>query len=121
MIMSVETHGYWRTARTSIRCKPLSLGMSLKFERTSENAVELRGFEPLTFCMPCSMVSSDDVVLGPVAAVQSNSNVRGRLARSGAAWGRCHLVCHLLSGPPKPRKARNGSSHHRRNDDAEDR
>jgi hypothetical protein len=29
-----------------------------------------------TFCMPCSMVSSDGVALGPVAAVQSGSNVR---------------------------------------------
>jgi hypothetical protein len=28
--------------------------------------VELRGFEPLTFCMPCSRVSSDGVALGPV-------------------------------------------------------
>jgi hypothetical protein len=54
--------------------------------------VELRGFEPLTFCMPCSMVSSDDVVLGPGAAVQSNFNVRGRLARSGEIWGRWYLV-----------------------------
>jgi hypothetical protein len=42
----------------------------------THDTVELRGFEPLTFCMPCSRVSSDGVVLGPVAAVQSGSNVR---------------------------------------------
>lgn len=36
--------------------------------------------------MPCSTVSSDDVVLRPVAAVQSCSNVRGRLAPSGEIW-----------------------------------
>jgi hypothetical protein len=41
--------------------KPLTWGNVL---------VELRGFEPLTFCMPCSTVSSDGVVLGPVSAVQ---------------------------------------------------
>ena len=54
--------------------------------------VELRGFEPLTFCMPCSMVSSDGVVLGLVTAVQSGSDVWGRLARSGEIWGRWYLV-----------------------------
>ena len=37
--------------------------------------VELRGFEPLTFCMPCSMVSSDSVALGPITALQSNFDV----------------------------------------------
>ena len=55
----------------------------LSIERRSDKSVELRGFEPLTFCMPCSRVSSDDVVLGPVTALQSSSNVWGRLARSG--------------------------------------
>jgi hypothetical protein len=64
----------------------------LAIEQTSDKCVELRGFEPLTFCMPCSRVSSDDVVLGPVAAVQSGSNVWGRLARSGGIWGRWYLV-----------------------------
>jgi len=33
--------------------------------------VELRGFEPLTFCMPCSMIPSEDVALGLVAAGQA--------------------------------------------------
>jgi hypothetical protein len=53
------------------------------------HTVELRGFEPLTFCMPCSTVSSDSVALRPVTALQSSSIVRGRLARSGkigAGW-----------------------------------
>ena len=57
-----------------------------------ELRVELRGFEPLTFCMPCSRVSSDGVVLGLVTAVQSGSDVWGRLARSGEIWGRWYLV-----------------------------
>jgi len=54
--------------------------------------VELRGFEPLTFCMPCSMVSSDSVAMGPITALQSNFDVWGRLARSGGIWGRWYLV-----------------------------
>jgi hypothetical protein len=58
----------------------------------TQDTVELRGFEPLTFCMPCSRVSSDDVALGPVAAVQSGPSVRGRLARSGEISGRWSLV-----------------------------
>jgi hypothetical protein len=56
--------------------------------------------------MPCSMVSSDDVVLGPVTAVQSGSNVRGRLARSGGIWwhtgrppARCLWVRSFSGGP----------------------
>ena len=55
-------------------------------EHRSEKSVELRGFEPLTFCMPslpCSRVSSDGVAVGPVTAGQGDSNVRGCLARSG--------------------------------------
>lgn len=39
-------------------------------------------------CMPCSPVSSDNVVLGPIPAVQGGANVRGGLARSGEIWGR---------------------------------
>ena len=54
--------------------------------------VELRGFEPLTFCMPCSMVSSDRVALGLVTADQSGFGVWGRLAESGEIWGRWDLV-----------------------------
>ena len=54
--------------------------------------VELRGFEPLTFCMPCIPVSSEGVALGPVAAGESGFNVWGRLVRSGEAWGRWDLV-----------------------------
>ena len=63
-----------------------------------ELRVELRGFEPLTFCMPCSRVSSDGVVLGLVTAVQSGSDVWGRLARSGEIWGRWYLVWSWFAG-----------------------
>jgi len=60
--------------------------------------VELRGFEPLTFCMPCRQVSSDGVVLGPIAALHGGSSVRGRLARSGEIWGRWYLVWSWFAG-----------------------
>ena len=59
------------------------LAWHFAIERTSGKSLELRGFEPLTFCMPCSRGSSDGVALGPVVAVQSNSKVWGRLGRSG--------------------------------------
>ena len=49
--------------------------------------VELRGFEPLTFCMPCSLVSSDDVALGPVVAVQSGSIALGTSGSVRGIWG----------------------------------
>jgi hypothetical protein len=52
--------------------------------------VELRGFEPLTFCMPCMPVSSDGVALGPVTADQSHYDVWERLAPSDETWGRWH-------------------------------
>src|SRR5215470_4840648 len=42
--------------------------------------------------MPCMLVSSDGVVLRPVAAVQGSSGVRGRPARSGEIWWRWSLV-----------------------------
>jgi hypothetical protein len=35
-----------------------------------DHCVELRGFEPLTSCMPCLTVSSDGIVLGRVTALQ---------------------------------------------------
>jgi hypothetical protein len=60
--------------------------------------VELRGFEPLTFCMPCMPVSSDGVALGPVAAGESGFNVWGRLVRSGEACGRWDLVWSWFAG-----------------------
>ena len=44
----------------------------LIFERRIDKSVELRvklrGFEPLIFCTPYSMVSSDGVALGPATA-----------------------------------------------------
>ena len=72
----------------------------LTIEQRSEKPVELRGFEPLTFCMPCIPVSSDHIALGPIAAGESGFNVWGRLAQSGGIWGRWHLVRHWISGPP---------------------
>jgi len=83
--------------------------------------VELRGFEPLTFCMPCSMVSSDGVALGPVTAVQSRFGVWGRLARSGEIWGRWCLVWSWFSGPPGQGRPILGNPDHRRQDDSGDR
>jgi hypothetical protein len=53
-----------------------------------------KGIRTLTFCMPCSMVSSDDVALGPVAAGQTGFDVWARLAGSGGIWGHWHLVWH---------------------------
>ena len=47
----------------------------LTIEQKSDKSVELRGFEPLTFCVPCSRVSSDSVALGLVTAVQSGFGV----------------------------------------------
>jgi hypothetical protein len=37
--------------------------------------VELRGFEPLTFCMPCMAVSSDNVGVGRITAGQKDIGV----------------------------------------------
>src|SRR5580693_2095452 len=34
------------------------LAWHLTFERRSDKSVELRGFEPLTFCMPCRRATS---------------------------------------------------------------
>jgi hypothetical protein len=56
--------------------------------------VELRGFEPLTSCMPCLTVPSRDVPLGRVTARQGNDLVWWGLAASAVVWERCHLVCH---------------------------
>ena len=59
---------------------------------------ELRGFEPLTSCMPCLTVSSDGIALGRITAGQRNLGVWVRRAVSVVAWRRCHLDCHWLSG-----------------------
>jgi hypothetical protein len=66
----------------------------------THDTVELRGFEPLTFCMPCSVVSSDSVALCPITALQSKVDVCGRLAQSGGIWGRWYLVWSWFAGPP---------------------
>ena len=68
-----------KTTQTRAMEKPRAFrhfAWHLTFEQKPDKSVELRGFEPLTFCMPCSRVSSDGVALGLVPAVQSGSNVR---------------------------------------------
>jgi hypothetical protein len=52
--------------------------------------VELRGFEPLTFCMPCLTVSSGSVGQGRITARQGDGLVWVGLAASAVVWGRCH-------------------------------
>ena len=47
------------------------LGLVLDSRTEDRKSVELRGFEPLTFCMPCSTIPSDGVALGPVSANQA--------------------------------------------------
>ena len=92
-----------KTTQTRATEKPRPLRLliwDLIFERRRDKSVELRGFEPLTFCMPCSRVSSDSVALGPVTALQSSFDVWGRLARSGGIWGRWSLVWSWFAGPP---------------------
>ena len=71
--------------------------------------VELRGFEPLTFCMPCSTIPSGAVVLGPVTALQSGLGVWGGRARSGEIGGRWDLVWSWLAGPPSQGKFIHGN------------
>jgi hypothetical protein len=39
------------------------------------NLVELRGFDPLTSCMPCLAVSSDGIALGRITAGQTDIGV----------------------------------------------
>lgn len=53
----------------------------------TQKSVELRGFEALTFCTPCMLVSSDSVALSLITALQSNFDVWGRLAQSCGIWG----------------------------------
>jgi Glyoxalase-like domain len=53
-------------------------------------------FEPVTFCMPCMLVSSGRIVLGLVAADQSGFDVWGRLSGSGEIWARWYLVWSWL-------------------------
>jgi len=62
--------------------------------------VELRGFEPLTFCMPCSTIPSDGVALGPITTDQNAFDVWGRLAWSDQIWGRWYWVWYWFTGPP---------------------
>jgi hypothetical protein len=75
-------------------------GSGQRSDKSVELRVELRGFESLTLCMPCSVVSFDGVALGPVLAFQSNFDVWGRLAQSGGIWWRWYLVWFWFAGRP---------------------
>jgi hypothetical protein len=58
--------------------KTLSLEMSLKIEHRFEKPVELRGFEPLTFCMPCRRATSCAIAPQPTnPAASYRSTPRG--------------------------------------------
>jgi hypothetical protein len=61
-----------------------------------------KGFEPLTFCMPCTTDSSEAASLGLILAGQGVTAVCDRQAGSGGIWGRSHYVSHWSSGSPKP-------------------
>jgi len=74
-------------------------GCPLIFARSqyASDLVELRGFEPLTSCMPCLTVSSGGVPLGRVTARQGY----GRLVGSGCvcrSLGALSLGLSLASG-----------------------
>src|SRR5580700_8096184 len=60
--------------------------------------VELRGYEPLTSCMPCLTVPSGGVPLGRVTARQGNGLVRWGLATSAVVWGALSLGLSLATG-----------------------
>ncbi len=70
------------------------------YSNEPSKTVELRGFEPLTFCMPCTVVSSEAVPLSLVLAVQGVTTVRGRRAGSGGTCARSHLLSHWFSDLP---------------------
>jgi hypothetical protein len=78
-------------ARIRRRCH---LVVSFSLERVHEKCVELRGFEPLTSCMPCLPDPSGGVALGRVTAGRKESEVWVRRAASAVVLGRCHLICH---------------------------
>ncbi len=63
--------------------------------------VELRGFEPLTSCMPFLEEPSGHVEVGRLPAGQSRCPVWLCPARSGAVCVRSHLISHWLNGPPR--------------------
>jgi hypothetical protein len=60
---------------------------SLKIVPTEreDHCVELRGFEPLTFCMPRMPISSEAIGLGRITAGRRDSGVRARRAPSAVA------------------------------------
>jgi len=69
-------------------------GMSLEARTCVRKIVELRGFEPLTSCMPFTTDLSEAVACCRSAARQGTSTVRLCRAQSAAALARSHLVSH---------------------------
>ena len=62
--------------------------------------MELRGFEPLTFCVPCTPVLSDRVGLGPATAGQRSCCGWGRRVVAGGICGHWLWVWRCVSGYP---------------------
>jgi len=80
--------------------------------------VELRGFEPLTFCMPCMRVSSDGVALRPVTALQS-ALVSGYVLSGRRNLGALGLGLVLAYRPLAHRRCDRRNGNHRRRDGSE--
>jgi len=76
--------------------------------------VELRGFEPLTFCMPCLQVSSGGVSLGCVSARQGNGLVWQSLPASAVVWGALPLGSSLVTGLFRAQRGPRGRRHRQR-------
>jgi hypothetical protein len=72
--------------------------------------VELRGYEPLTSCMPCLTVPSGGVPLGRVTARQGNGLVRWGLATSAVVWGALSLTRNWFVTGNRPVFALSGPS-----------
>ena len=80
--------------------------------------MELRGFEPLTFCMPCMRVSSDGVALRPVTALQS-ALVSGYVLSGRRNLGALGLGLVLAYRPLAHRRCDRRNGNHRRRDGSE--
>ena len=56
-------------------CKRSKIIYKIEIFLLTAKIVELRGFEPLTSCMPCLAVSSDGIALSRIAAGQTDIGV----------------------------------------------
>jgi hypothetical protein len=84
--------------RRRCACRPIARPRS----RRSRQRRPCTTAAALTFCMPCSTVSSDAVALGLVTAVQSRCRGWGGLARSGGIWVRWYLDLVLVCRTSMP-------------------